>query len=190
MRIAIVLLSIILFSFVLGCANNNPIATPSDGSIPTTLSPGIAQQGEEPPLPFSGATYVEWQWVIEGRTANLMAHLAEGYGLQEAYTFDKPVDIWFRDIDDEVINICGRTHYPPHKTEYIAGENVKFEEYDKSLNPIGTHLYYYMHEITAFSYIICLADDKRGEEVLAYYLHIKPSQEGATVNVTVRRSDW
>ena len=173
MKIALVLSSIILFGFTIGCASNNPVTTPSDGSTPTTLSPGIAQQGEDLPLPFSGATYVEWQYVLKNRTANFMVHLAEGTGLQEAYTFDKPVDIWFRDIDDEVINICGRTHYPPHETEYISGENVRFEEYDESLNPIGTPLYYYMHEITAFSYIICLADDKKGEEVLAYYLHNK-----------------
>lgn len=171
LRVITVVLLLTSVGALIACQQPSTVSTVSPTTIPT------------PDLP-----YVESQWVLEGRTANLFCHLEKGVTGQYTYRFDKPVDVWFREINEEVITIGGfPTQFPPHHTEIIVGKNITSEDFDEEWNPPGTALYYYMSGIITFSYSIAPTVI---DSTVSYYLHIRPVKQGDTITINVRTSEW
>lgn len=141
-----------------GCITINPPSAPS----PTpTRSPALQETSQD---------YVEGQWTLENRTANLGTEAEEGRTQRIKFTFDKPVDVWFEHIDYVIISIGGGpAHYPPHHTTVQDAS--------------GKPLYYFMGGVISFSYTITAVE---GKGVAPYMLHIRPAKEGDIVTVTQR----
>jgi hypothetical protein len=108
---------------------------------------------------------------------------------QYIHSFDRPVDFWFRDTNEEVLTIGSSPGQlsQPHHTDVIVGKTIPSKGLDARWNPPGTSLYYYSSGITAFSYTIApVAED----DSVDYYLHINPTKKGGTVTISVRVSRW